>query len=47
MRDVIIVGGGLAGLTAAYRLRHRDLLVLEQADRPAGGSRLMSATAWH
>src|SRR5918992_4348780 len=25
MRDVVIVGGGIAGLSAAWRLRHRDV----------------------
>jgi protoporphyrinogen/coproporphyrinogen III oxidase len=34
--DCIIVGGGLAGLCAAYRLRSRSILVLEAADRPGG-----------
>lgn len=24
-RDVVIVGGGIAGLAAAWRLRHRDV----------------------
>jgi oxygen-dependent protoporphyrinogen oxidase len=34
--DCIIVGGGLAGLCAAYRLRDKRILVLEAADRPGG-----------
>ncbi|MFP5022557.1 flavin monoamine oxidase family protein [Pseudonocardia phyllosphaerae] len=36
MRDVIIVGGGLAGLSAAWRLRHTDALLLEADDRVGG-----------
>jgi len=36
MREVIVVGGGLAGLTAAWWLRHRDVLVLE-AEKRFGG----------
>ena len=40
MRDLIVVGGGLAGLTAAYRQRHRDVLLLEASDRIGG--RLLS-----
>ncbi|MGK5115187.1 MULTISPECIES: protoporphyrinogen/coproporphyrinogen oxidase [unclassified Geodermatophilus] len=36
MRDVVIVGGGLAGLSAAWRLRHWDIEVLE-ADHRVGG----------
>lgn len=36
MKDVIIVGGGLAGLSAAWRLRHTDLLLLESGDRLGG-----------
>ena len=36
VRDVIVVGGGLAGLTAAWRLRHRDVLLLEKEHRVGG-----------
>lgn len=36
MKDAIIVGGGLAGLSAAWRLRHWDTLVLEAEDRVGG-----------
>ena len=35
-RDIVVVGGGIAGLSAAWRLRHRDVLVLEAADRLGG-----------
>jgi oxygen-dependent protoporphyrinogen oxidase len=38
-RDVVIVGGGIAGLSAAWRLRHRDALLLEAADRFGGRMR--------
>lgn len=34
--DVAIVGGGIAGLTAAWRLRHRRCIVLEADARPGG-----------
>jgi len=34
--DAVIVGGGIAGLAAAWRLRHRDVLLLE-ADTRVGG----------
>ncbi|SDK32919.1 NAD(P)/FAD-dependent oxidoreductase [Lacicoccus qingdaonensis] len=40
MKDVIIVGGGLAGLSAAWRLKHHDILLLESDGRIGG--RVMS-----
>jgi oxygen-dependent protoporphyrinogen oxidase len=36
MRDVVIVGGGIAGLAAGWRLRHRDMLLLESEPRLGG-----------
>ena len=36
MRDVVIVGGGLAGLSAAWRLRHWDTVLLESDHRVGG-----------
>lgn len=36
MRDTIVVGAGLAGLSAAWRLRKRDVLVLESGTRVGG-----------
>jgi protoporphyrinogen/coproporphyrinogen III oxidase len=38
-RDVVIVGGGIAGLSAAWRLRNRDVLLLEAGDRLGGRMR--------
>ena len=35
-REAVVVGGGIAGLAAAWRLRHRDVVVLEAADRLGG-----------
>ncbi len=40
MKDVVIVGGGIAGLAAGWRLRHWDSLLLESDGRVGG--RLMS-----
>ena len=34
--DVVIVGGGIAGLTAAYMLRDQEVLLLERTERLGG-----------
>jgi oxygen-dependent protoporphyrinogen oxidase len=39
VRDVVVVGGGIAGLAAAWRLRERDVVLLEAEDRLGGRMR--------
>lgn len=34
--EIIVVGGGIAGLATAWRLRGRDVVLLEAADRTGG-----------
>lgn len=43
MNDVIVIGAGIAGLTAAYRLRRQgwDVLVLEEKSVPGGNIRTL------
>lgn len=36
MRDVVVIGAGLAGLSAAWHLRDLDIVVLEQSGRTGG-----------
>ncbi|MBI4055322.1 MAG: FAD-dependent oxidoreductase [Elusimicrobia bacterium] len=40
--DVVVVGGGFSGLSAAYFLKDRKVLVLEKEDRPGGHGRAES-----
>jgi len=39
--EVVIVGGGISGLSAAYLLRHRDFLLLEKEPHWGGNAYLM------
>jgi protoporphyrinogen oxidase len=39
--EVVIVGGGVSGLAAAYRLRHRDVLLLEKEPHWGGNAYAM------
>lgn len=34
--ECVVVGGGIAGLTATYYLRERDVLLLEGSERLGG-----------
>jgi oxygen-dependent protoporphyrinogen oxidase len=36
VRDIVVVGGGIAGLAAAWRLRERNVLLLDAGDRLGG-----------
>lgn len=46
MPDVIVIGAGVAGLTAARALRDLDVVVLEASDRVGGRVRTMHRGPW-
>lgn len=37
--DVIVIGGGISGLTVAYKLRHRNVVLLERESQTGGVSK--------
>src|SRR5512135_1223411 len=39
--DIVIVGGGVSGLSAAYFLQHRDVLILEKEPHWGGNAYIM------
>jgi len=44
VHDAVVIGGGIAGLAAAWDLRNRDVVVLEGSGRSAAGSAARRAT---
>lgn len=44
--DVAVVGGGLAGLSAAYSLKDKKVVVLEKEDRAGGKTRREKFSRW-
>lgn len=44
--DVVVIGGGLAGLTAAYNLKDMSVVVLEKEDAGGGKTRRLEMGPW-